>query len=266
MARTLALFLLIVIWSGCNATPKQPNGVSADPLTKAEQPATKIDSKPPSSMFYNPRLKSNLYKFKQINIGGSEDNRIVQGIWLPESNDPGKGLVFPEQVSIWCTRSEMSCEVASIELEVQSELVSIPAIQQDEYHVDSWNSDGLSASYGPWEIGNLSDKCHRHVLVMNFKSGVVTLSDISTHAKGCEMFAESNTYRLGHGDYYVDTTPNADYTVALNHIEQGFARDNQIQVANKEGDLISKTKEGGSIKSRVKKACDDILTDWATKK
>lgn len=59
---------------------------------------------------------------------------------------------------------------------------------------------------------------------------------------------------------------NADYTVALNHIEHGFARDNQIQVANKEGDLISKTKEGGSIKGRVKKACDDILTDWATKK
>jgi hypothetical protein len=55
----------------------------------------------------------------------------------------------------------------------------------------------------------------------------------------------------------------ADYTVALNHIEHGLARDNQIQVANRDGDLISTTKEGGSINARVKKACDDILTDWA---
>ena len=34
----------------------------------------------------------------------------------------------------------------------------------------------------------------------------------------------------------------ADYTVLLNHIEHGFVRDNQIQIANKDGDLISKTK------------------------
>jgi len=40
----------------------------------------------------------------------------------------------------------------------------------------------------------------------------------------------------------------ADYTVALNHIEIGlFVRDNQFQIANKDGDLISTTKEGGSI-------------------
>jgi hypothetical protein len=57
----------------------------------------------------------------------------------------------------------------------------------------------------------------------------------------------------------------ADYTVALNHIEHGFARDNQIQVANRDGDLISKTKEGGSIKSGVKRACDLILADFAKK-
>jgi hypothetical protein len=57
----------------------------------------------------------------------------------------------------------------------------------------------------------------------------------------------------------------ADYTVVLNHIEHGFARDNQIQIANKDGDLISKTKEGGSINGNVKKACDVILADWAKK-
>jgi hypothetical protein len=55
----------------------------------------------------------------------------------------------------------------------------------------------------------------------------------------------------------------ADYSVLLNHIEHGFARDNQIQIANKDGDLISKTKEGGSINGGVKKACAVILADWA---
>jgi hypothetical protein len=59
---------------------------------------------------------------------------------------------------------------------------------------------------------------------------------------------------------------NADYTVALNHIEMGlFGRDNQIQIADKNGDLISKTKEGGSIRAAVKKACGVILEDWAKK-
>jgi hypothetical protein len=57
----------------------------------------------------------------------------------------------------------------------------------------------------------------------------------------------------------------ADYTVLLNHIEVGFARDNQIQVANKDGDLISKTKEGGTIAGGLKKACALILADWAKK-
>ena len=55
----------------------------------------------------------------------------------------------------------------------------------------------------------------------------------------------------------------ADYTVLLNHIEHGFARDNQIQIANKDGDLISRTKEGGSIRGNIKKACDVILADWS---
>ena len=58
----------------------------------------------------------------------------------------------------------------------------------------------------------------------------------------------------------------ADYTIGLNHIEVGLlVRDNQIQVANKDGDLISKTKEGGSIAGGMKKACELILSDWAKK-
>lgn len=54
----------------------------------------------------------------------------------------------------------------------------------------------------------------------------------------------------------------ADYTVLLNHVEAGFGRDNQVQVADKNGDIM-KTKEGGSIKGNVKKACSLILEDWA---
>ncbi len=57
----------------------------------------------------------------------------------------------------------------------------------------------------------------------------------------------------------------ADYTVALNHIEVGFVRDNQFQIADKNGDLISKTKEGGSISGGVKKVCSILLSDWTSR-
>src|SRR5580700_1055215 len=56
----------------------------------------------------------------------------------------------------------------------------------------------------------------------------------------------------------------ADYTVALNHIEHGFARDNQFMVSNKEGDVLY-TKEGGSIDKNVKYACGVIQKDWKPK-
>jgi hypothetical protein len=56
----------------------------------------------------------------------------------------------------------------------------------------------------------------------------------------------------------------ADYTVLLSHIELGLIfRDNQMQVADKNGDLL-KTNEGGGIKGGVKKICELILADWAT--
>ena len=55
----------------------------------------------------------------------------------------------------------------------------------------------------------------------------------------------------------------ADYTVVLNHIEVGlFARDNQMQVADKNGDLLQ-TKEGGGIKGGVKQVCELILANWS---
>jgi hypothetical protein len=55
----------------------------------------------------------------------------------------------------------------------------------------------------------------------------------------------------------------ADFTVRLNHIEAGLIiRDNQVEVYNKDGDLIS-GKEGGSIMDGVKDACVLITTTWA---
>ena len=69
----------------------------------------------------------------------------------------------------------------------------------------------------------------------------------------------------------ISVNPNLlDYTVELNHTEYSFVRQNQIQVANKDGDLVSGTSGGGSIKGPsikgdVKKACEAIVADWAKK-
>ena len=57
--------------------------------------------------------------------------------------------------------------------------------------------------------------------------------------------------------------PNADYTVQLNHIEAGFFRDNQFQLADHNGDLVgTKIKGGASVASGVKRVCSAVLADW----
>ena len=69
----------------------------------------------------------------------------------------------------------------------------------------------------------------------------------------------------------ISVNPNLlDYTVELNHTESSFVRQNQIQVANKDGDLVSGPSgvgsiKGPSIKGDVKKACEAIVADWAKK-
>jgi hypothetical protein len=53
----------------------------------------------------------------------------------------------------------------------------------------------------------------------------------------------------------------ADYTIRLNHIEHGLLyRDNQVEVFDKNGDLM-RNKEGGSIKKNVQQACNLIQAD-----
>jgi hypothetical protein len=56
----------------------------------------------------------------------------------------------------------------------------------------------------------------------------------------------------------------ADYTVILNHLEVGLSRNNQMQIAAKNGDQLS-AGEGGSIKAKVKQACILILNNWNSK-
>jgi hypothetical protein len=68
----------------------------------------------------------------------------------------------------------------------------------------------------------------------------------------------------------ISINPNLlDYTVQLNHSEYSFVRQNQMQIANKDGDLVSRTEGGsikeGSIKGDVKKACKAIIADWTKK-
>jgi hypothetical protein len=55
----------------------------------------------------------------------------------------------------------------------------------------------------------------------------------------------------------------ADYTIVLNHLEVGLSRNNQLQIAAKNGDQLAMG-EGGSINGRVKQACILILTNWNT--
>jgi hypothetical protein len=56
----------------------------------------------------------------------------------------------------------------------------------------------------------------------------------------------------------------ADYTVILNHIEVGaFGRNNQMEVADKNGDVLT-THDKGGIKGGVKEVCKVILADWAS--
>jgi hypothetical protein len=57
----------------------------------------------------------------------------------------------------------------------------------------------------------------------------------------------------------------ADYTVELNRIQHGVVPQNQMMVANKDGDLISRVSEWGGLKGGAKKACAAILADWARK-
>ena len=116
---------------------------------------------------------------------------------------------MPEQVHLVCVLGEQTCRAYTVTLGTMKDIVRVEDISVDEYHVDSWDEHSLRASYGPKKYDTIgsSDRCHNHVLTMNFDSGYVSLSDIPTHERGCETFTDTNAYHLARGHYYVDTSP-----------------------------------------------------------
>jgi hypothetical protein len=166
------------------------------------------EAKSPSVFFHNDRLKRT--EDKDSEITGNDKFRGVSGVWVPESKDPAKALVLPEQAKITCTHSLGTCQELKVILGPVSGMVLIESPEETIWEINSWDAHGLLASYGPDAYGSMSEKCHRHILTMSFSSGAVSTSDIPTHEKGCEAFSETDSYRLARGQYYVDTTPGND--------------------------------------------------------
>ncbi len=143
-------------------------------------------------------------------IGGSDSYRIASGIWVSDSQDPGKALAFPEEVSIRCVREEQICHVSTVQL-IQVEngtsgRITIYPPDNEDYAVKSWDERSLLASYSI-TIPISTEHCHESILAMNFQSKTVTLTDIPNHEKGCEAITETNSYRLARGEYYIDVKP-----------------------------------------------------------
>jgi hypothetical protein len=164
-----------------------------------------------AKLFHNERLKYTV--LPEHPMEGTEYVVVATGILLPESSSSDKDLVFPEQMRITCTRNSLypehkqgECAVITEALGVMSGIVMINDPDEDQYEITKWDSEGLTASY----TDDFRSKCQMHVLTIAFKSGIVSDSDIPTRKKGCEIFTETNSYRLKPGFYYVDTTPNND--------------------------------------------------------
>jgi len=195
----------VFIWA-CSPSKAKKGSASSD-LSKTAADTTRSKSAKSDSPFQNARLKTITSPEREI-VGGKY-SRLATGIWRPESRDPAKQLAFPEQVAIHCSRDPRQrgeCIELSVQLGAIANLVSIQNPESTTYEVDRWDTDGLVASYGDEDWS----PCQRHVLTMDFASGAVSVSDVPTHRRGCETYAETNSYRLVRGSYYVDTTPNND--------------------------------------------------------
>lgn len=162
------------------------------------------NSKPVS--FVSPRLKPLV--FPDSPILGTDRYRIAKGIWVSDSDDPKKALVVPMQVQLECYGQRKECIEFGVTLGGLGPVIDVDTFTQS-YDVDTWDANGLTASYGG---DDLDSPCQRHVLAMDFKSGAVTVTDIPTHKprQDCKPFQEANGYRLKHGLYAIDLTPNND--------------------------------------------------------
>ncbi|HEX5432661.1 MAG TPA: hypothetical protein VFY05_00355 [Candidatus Angelobacter sp.] len=157
-----------------------------DKLTKKAEESEKHEAKEPCS------------------IDGSGGYFSVAGIW--ESEVPGVSLMSPEQVWIECDVQEKHCRALRVSFDLDQLGVSVRGPDETDYQVASWDDKGLFATHDP----DFMDKCHRSLLTVSFASGDVSISDVPTHEKGCEIFTDTNSYRLIRGNYYIDTTRNND--------------------------------------------------------
>jgi hypothetical protein len=183
--------------------------VSQQPSNKEQTPAA---LSPTSPMIHigNGRLKmSGTESLVPINAEGG--SLIVDGIWLPESNNPDDALAFPEQVKITCDETEKVCRESKVTLSGFGPMLTIVGPDETDWPIVSWDAHGLLASYGPNRATSGSDNCHSHVLTMSFGSGAVSTSDIPTHEKGCDMFRKTNSFRLARGGYWIDTSSGNDF-------------------------------------------------------
>jgi hypothetical protein len=212
-ARSLSLWAaLALLWCAVAAPvleSQQPannaQASKAQAATKQQQVPTLLSPSSPLIKIGNGRLK--MAGFESMPINAEEGLLIVDGIWLPESNNPDDALAFPEQVRITCDQTEKVCRELKVTLSGLWGRLTIVGPDETDWPISSWDARGLFATYGPSAHGNASDKCHRHVLSMTFGSGAVSTSDIPTHEKGCEIFLKTNSYRLARGNYWIDTSP-----------------------------------------------------------
>lgn len=142
-------------------------------------------------------------------IHGTVPYLLASGIL--ENEVPGAQLMFPEQVRVECDAQEKQCKVLQVSFDLDQFGVAIKGPDETDYQIVSWDVKSLFATHDP----DFRDKCHRSVLTISFANWDVSLSDIPTHEKGCEIFKDTNSYRLIQGNYYVDTTPNNDSPAVL---------------------------------------------------
>jgi hypothetical protein len=233
MSRWLAVFLFIL----CSLTLRQSAQTAADSTQRSKKPFGTPTNDPKglglADLLTNPRLKirglgtclvpgqSNAKNVAQLSAEIDKEIRdekagtvkpcpidlaspyiSLSGIWRSEV--PGVFLVSPEQVWIECEAQEKQCRVLRVRFDLDKLGVSIQGPDETDYQVISWDAKSLFATHDP----DVLDRCHRSVLTINAAGGDASVSDIPTHEKGCEIFKDTNSYRLVTGNYYVDTTPD----------------------------------------------------------
>ena len=148
---------------------------------------------------------SNLFSNSHLQVEPMPYNKddvrlgIADGVWeLSDGNHP----VDPEEASILCIKRDRTCTIETVKLELSNQKIRIESPQSEDYKISEWNSETITATHAP----NIVDKCHHSVLMMTFSTSEVTMTDIPTHADGCQFSTMTNTWHLVRAAYYIDTS------------------------------------------------------------